>query len=334
MGLILFIAPIMLGLQNDIRGTRHSQFIFFRTLPFIVLFLISNFILLPKLLLKDRLWLFLLFSIISILTVLSFDAFLKEQFPELFGRSFRGRYRRMPPSGFHPRQINDFMGSFTIAILVVGFNTAVKVTLVWFESQRIAKEKEKEKISTELAFLKHQVSPHFFMNTLNNIHALIDVDTAKAQESVIKLAKLMRYLLYDTDRATAPLLKELEFIESFIDLMKIRYTESVSITFTTEIKNTTKEIPPLIFISFIENAFKHGISLKSDSYITISIKDEDEKLLLIVENSNHSKKENLEQSGIGLKNVEKRLKLLFNDDYSLKISNLDAVYRVELKLPS
>ncbi len=128
---------------------------------------------------------------------------------------------------------------------------------------------EKENVQNQLAFLRNQVSPHFFMNTLNNIHALIDVDTEEAKEAIIKLSKLMRHLLYDSQAELVPLAKEMEFIQSYINLMKLRFSEKVKINLSIPDQLPDKSIPPFLFTSFVENAFKHGISYQNSSFIDI-----------------------------------------------------------------
>ena len=170
------------------------------------------------------------------------------------------------------------------------------------------------------------------MNTLNNIHALIDIDKEKAQKTVLELSKIMRYVLYDASQPSVPLEKEIHFLSNYIELMRIRYTEQVdiSISLPGEIPNT--QIPPILFISFLENAFKHGISYKNESFIHLSMEIKETELHCLIVNSHfHAKKTG--KTGIGQENARKRLRLLYNTNYTLHIENNNDQYRVLLIIP-
>ena len=133
------------------------------------------------------------------------------------------------------------------------------------------KETEKEKLNSELAFLKNQISPHFFFNTLNNIYSLISINAEDSQKAVLKLSKLMRYLLYESEQGNTKLSNEIDFMNNYIDLMKLRMNDKVDLTVSFPKKYEDKNIPPLLFIPFIENAFKHGISYREKSFIDINM---------------------------------------------------------------
>jgi len=176
------------------------------------------------------------------------------------------------------------------------------------------------------------------MNTLNNIHALVDIDPDQAKESIVELSRLMRYILYEGDKPTIPLSKEVEFLEHYVSLMRMRYADTVKIT--TDMPEETKgtEVPPLIFASFIENAFKHGVSYANDSFIRVSMSIDGDKLIFRCANSRNGTNSDT-SGGIGLVNVSKRLDLLYGKDYTLHIDDKDEnVYEVlaviPLRLPS
>ena len=224
-----------------------------------------------------------------------------------------------------------FLNNFIIAVLLVGFNVAVKLLFQSIRDEHQLKELEKHNLQTELAYLKHQINPHFFMNTLNNIHALIDLDTEKAKETVLELSKMMRYVLYDSSQATISMEKEIQFLNNYIDLMKLRYTDKVSINLSLPEVVPSVKIPPLLFISFLENAFKHGISYQQESYINFSLLVDEKEIQCLVSNSNCDQV--TRQQGIGLENVRKRLNLLYPDNYTLEIDSTEKEYNVLLIIP-
>jgi Putative regulator of cell autolysis len=171
------------------------------------------------------------------------------------------------------------------------------------------------------------------MNTLNNIHALIDIDTEKAKETVIGLSKMMRYVLYDSSQPTISLEKEVFFIQNYIELMKLRYIDKVNIKLYLPEVIPSVQIPPLLFISFLENAFKHGISYRKDSYISFSLQVNERDIECLVTNSNCDHISHDNEQGIGLENVRKRLNLLYPDNYTLKIDSTIDEFSVLLIIP-
>jgi LytS/YehU family sensor histidine kinase len=238
----------------------------------------------------------------------------------------------MPP----PKEIFGFgfFNQFVLGLLIISLNTAIKVTIKWFKDEQTRREVEKEYLRSELTFLQNQVSPHFFMNTLNNIHALIDINKKDAQLAIVKLSKMMRYLLYESDHGNTTLQKEIEFLESYIDLMKLRVDETVNIHITIPSTYKNVKIPPLLIIPLIENAFKHGVSYQEKSYIKVSLEQVDNSLVFNCVNSLVTKKvQVLGSSGIGLRNVKKRLDLLYGNNYDLLINESYTEFQVKLKVP-
>jgi len=222
-----------------------------------------------------------------------------------------------------------------ISIIVTGFAVGLKVIEKYAETEKRQRDLEKEKLNSELAFLKNQISPHFFFNTLNNIYSLIEINTQTAQESVHKLSKLMRYLLYETESKEVFLSAEIDFMKNYIDLMRLRISKRVNVEIHFPESNINKKIPPLLFIPFIENAFKHGVSFKENSFIKIVLLDKGSKITFLCVNSvksgnSHIVSEN--HSGIGLANVKKRLELLFPDRHKLKIQDLEESYSVSVEI--
>jgi Putative regulator of cell autolysis len=228
-----------------------------------------------------------------------------------------------------------FMDNLIISFLVVAAGTTIKLISQWLNEENRRKDLEKEQLKTELALLRHQVSPHFFMNTLNNIHALIDIDTDTAKDAVIRLSTLMRYLLYDTAQGQTSLKKEVEFIESYITLMKLKFSKKVRITLDIPQTIPDIQVPPMLFISFLENAFKHGVSYQTDSYVIFRLQTTDNQLNLLIQNSKHKNNEKFDKSysGIGMTNIKKSLELLFKNNYILNVNENDKEFKVELTIP-
>jgi len=231
----------------------------------------------------------------------------------------------------------QFINTLLISLLIAGFNTAIAVTDRWFTEEQARKEIEKEHIKSELAFLQNQVSPHFFMNTLNNIHALIEADQKLAQDAVLKLSEMMRYLLYESGRGNTTLGREIEFLRSYVNLMKLRVDESVKVDFELPDNFNNVNLPPLLFISFIENAFKHGVSYREPSELSFSLMQNTDSLEFIAENTVSKFKETSSVSlhgGIGLENIKKRLDLLYAGKHQLIIDKTEKKFKVRLIIPT
>lgn len=195
------------------------------------------------------------------------------------------------------------------------------------------KELEAENIRQQLESLRYQINPHFLMNTLNNIHALVDLDPEKAKESIEVFSKMMRVLLYEGNAPTIPLAKELDFIEHFISLMRLRYPEdAVRIEASFPEACPDAAVPPLAMASFVENAFKHGISYEAPSFVRLSLEMTQRRILFSCANSLHPARQK-EQHGLGMENIRKRLDLLYDSDYALHIDEQPDIYRVLLDIP-
>ena len=221
-----------------------------------------------------------------------------------------------------------------MAVLFIGVGVGA---FFYFDSrrkERRMKELEAENTKQQLESLRYQINPHFLMNTLNNIHALVDIDPEKAKESIEEFSKMMRILLYEGDAPTIPLGKELDFIEHFISLMRLRYPEdAVRIeTFFPEDRSGAA-VPPLVMASFVENAFKHGISYSTASFIRIRVEQQDGKVIFHCSNSLHPS-ESDELHGIGLENIRKRLSLLYGNTFTLSTNADEGRYDVLMAIPS
>jgi two-component sensor histidine kinase len=222
--------------------------------------------------------------------------------------------------------------AIVVLVLMFGANLGIKGYFRSREDRKRLAELEKQNLEQQLEYLRYQINPHFFMNTLNNIHALVDIDPAKAQETIVELSKMMRFVLYEGDKHHVALAKEMEFVRTYVKLMKLRYTDKVRITLDLPAEVPDRSIPPLMLISFVENAFKHGVSYQHESFIEIKVALEDDSLHFFCRNSK-AEVPNQEKGGVGLANVRKRLNLLYDHNYTLRIHDDADVYSVELVIP-
>jgi LytS/YehU family sensor histidine kinase len=219
-----------------------------------------------------------------------------------------------------------------ILILMLGMNIGIKL---YFKSRHDAKQLialEKENLEQQLEYLKYQINPHFFMNTLNNIHALVDIDPEKAKNTIVELSKMMRFILYEGNKKGVPLTREFDFIRNYITLMQLRYTDKVEVKVELPTEVPDYELPPLMLITFIENAFKHGISYQHDSFVHVKVGLEGAKLRFLCHNSK-ADKPNQEKGGVGLTNVKQRLNLIYGNNFTLNIQDNPETYKVELVIP-
>ena len=219
-----------------------------------------------------------------------------------------------------------------ILVLMFGMNLGIKLFFKTRGDQKKMAALEKENLEQQLEYLKYQINPHFFMNTLNNIHALVDIDPEKAKDTILELSKMMRFVLYEGDKHGVPLTREFDFIRNYVTLMKLRYTDKVRISVDLPTEAPDKQIPPLMLITFIENAFKHGISYQHESFIDVKAAVEGGKLHFQCRNSK-ADKPNEEKGGVGLANVKQRLHLLYDNNFTLNIQDEPDIYNVELIIP-
>lgn len=235
------------------------------------------------------------------------------------------------------------LAKLVIAALMMGVDFGI---VAWRRQQMMGQRLlmlERLNLERELEHLRQQINPHFLMNTLNNIHALVDIDSERTKRAIVQLSCLMRYALYHGNETMVPLAKDLEALDVYFQLVRLRYSNKVDIQFRTlEGDVPTMQVPPLIFATFIENAFKHGISYRHSSYVHASLQltDDGRHLLFQCINSRHTQTDQQPTAnpkkgeGIGLQNVRKRLDLLYEDRYTLTINDTNPnTYSIELTLP-
>lgn len=247
---------------------------------------------------------------------------------ELVGDKNLEKYNDRPP--FSPNDLLLYM----LLTFILASNLGLKFYFKNLDSDKRKQELEKEVLQQELSYLKYQVNPHFLMNTLNNIHAMVDIDPEKAKSGIVKLSQLLRYMLYEGSKTTIPLNQGIMFMKCYIDLMSARY-DNVDINFDVPDPVPNVEVLPLLVITFLENAFKHGVSYIEPSFIHVSIDVKDNHLLFNCVNSKHNcnKSKDIDHAGFGIANAQKRLDLIFGDNYDLNIDDSTDTYSVKLSFP-
>ncbi len=311
----------------------------------ISLFYLNYLVLIPQYLKKERYGLY----IGTILSAIILYGFIKYGFGVLFKDEvlLRPRMRpRMgqPPMGartnpgIRPKIIMEemsfiayFISTFFTSVVFIFFSVVLKLFVDWFVNERVQRDLENQRLSAELAFLKSQINPHFLFNSLNSIYSLAYQRSDMTPEAILKLSEIMRYMLYECNDNTVELGKEIQYLQNYIDLQKIRLGEKANIDFKFEGNITTQKIAPLLLIAFIENAFKHGVANDPESPIQLLLSVKNNQLLFYVHNRKH--KANTDSvGGIGLNNVKRRLDLLYPGLYNLDIHNEKDTYTCELSL--
>ncbi|GAB3167678.1 sensor histidine kinase [Telluribacter humicola] len=220
-------------------------------------------------------------------------------------------------------------------LFIVIFVGMLKFAEDWFEIQARRKEIENERLNAELRFLKAQINPHFLFNTLNNLYYLAFTNSPNTTTVIEKLSQMMRYMIYDSNQTKVPLSKEIEYMKNYISLEQLRLNNQIPICFEVEGNTGHQLIVPFIFITFLENAFKHGVSNSfEEAWVHVRIVVEGNACTYTVENSKLPQKEEeaLEKSGIGLQNVQRRLELSYPGAYTLQVDNQPERYAVQLQL--
>lgn len=307
-GIVVFL-PLLFYRPNDTWDMRWTHFVrsMGSTLCYMMVFYINYLWLIPKLLFahKRKMFFFANIAIIAVAIACTFGWW------NLMSNILDIAPRRR--QGFGPPIFSLIFQSLLMFILVVGLSVAVRMSQRWQHLEQARKEAEQQRTEAELSNLRNQLNPHFLLNTLNNIYALIAFDQTKAQTAVEELSKLLRHVLYGNQLNFVPLYKEVAFINNYIELMKIRVTQNVKVETNINIApDDSTPVAPLIFISLIENAFKHGISPAGVGEISINMDNTDDCITCEIVNTNFPKRENDKSgSGIGLEQVSKRLELLY-----------------------
>lgn len=327
----LFASPLLFKRPGESIDLPHYAQRAFYPLLVCAVFYTNYLLLVPRYLKNGRYWIFAGFNLALITLATGLQHYSFQLFPS-FSRHLRHRHA---PSAwrialFASRSAFTFAGVVCTAI-------AVRYGLAWRQAEDARRTAELERTEAELKNLKNQINPHFLLNTLNNIYALTLIDAPRAGEAIQELGRMLRYMLYESQDDRVPLQKEIEFIETYIELMRMRLRKDVDVRFETRIEQPeTLLVAPLLFISLIENAFKHGVSPTRSSFVHIGLSIEDGQICLDVSNSNHPKTSaDKAGSGIGLQNVQSRLPLCYPDGGFAWHHGLSAdglVYRSRLML--
>lgn len=304
----------------------------------IIAYYVNSSILVPRFLLKNRnsIYFVIVVGIAAFIALLSGYADNLLNLHQLMDAAFHKMPRHRPGGRDHAWDIGTIVGITVTTALVLGIGTSITTIQKWQNDKQVHQEMEQDKISSELSFLKAQINPHFFFNTLNNIYALTLINADTSRKAIHQLSRMMRYVLYDTQNATTLLSQEIAFIKDYISLMQLRLTDVVKIEFSTPAALKDMAIAPMIFLPFVENAFKHGVSATQPSYINITVEQTGNTTELKVHNTViKEQNNNLEAgSGIGLNNTRRRLDLLYPGKHNLVIneSAADNSYSVHLTI--
>lgn len=280
------------------------------------IFYINYFWLVPRLLIREKIrW----FVIANVLMIVSYQIFIELQTVIFPPPHSPAHISDIVEKHFPPKIYFVVRGLLTY-VFAVAAAVGIQLSMRWKQSERAREAAELGRSQAELQNLKNQINPHFLLNTLNNIYALTAFDQEKAQTAILELSRMLRYMLYENQTDRVPLSKEVDFLKSYISLMRLRIAGNVRVNVNFDYPDSENiPIAPLIFISLVENAFKHGISAGKESFIDITLKATSERLSFSCRNSNVPKNENDKApGGIGLKQVAKRLELSYPQRYRWK----------------
>ncbi len=300
--------------------------------PYFVIFALHNGYLAPRLMLRRKYGKYVSGVLLLVVGVFEGVYGYEEAMP------FEAVYGELPDAA-GPQRVSftnlEIYWNVVLGIFMCGANTGIKLIYQSIRDEQTMTELKHQNLQAEMDYLKYQINPHFFMNTLNNIHALIDIDADSAKSAVIDLSKMMRYVLYDSGHASTTLERDLQFLRNYIELMRIRYTDDVEIRIDTpEGLPLQAAIPPLLLIVFVENAFKHGVSSHRPSFIHISIGHAAGRVEATIANS-RTPRTPANKPGIGLENVRKRLTLIYGEgNYALTILPEEERFTVKLSIPT
>jgi LytS/YehU family sensor histidine kinase len=327
---LLFCFPFLFSGRNSETVSWSDYLRFITILSGIILVFYANYYYLIKRFLFTRQTKWYLLSNFLLFTVLTIAVyFIMEQIPEFEGRRRGPRHDELSLQLYAMFIFFDFIKYlFTVALSV-----ALKMTNSWYKMEAERAELEKSRTEAELQNLKSQLNPHFLFNTLNNIYSLIAISPGQAQEAVHDLSRLLRYVLYESSESYVTVEKDLDFLHNYVELMRIRLPKHAELKAEIQTTSPDTQIAPLLFITLIENAFKHGVSNNKPSFIQIEIAADSKQVVCYIRNS-YFPKDNTDKSGsgIGLVNLRKRLNLLYPGKYSFVYGQKGDDYNSKLEL--
>jgi len=318
---VVFIMPALIFISEGNQRFEEALYRSLASLPFLMLlFYLCYFWLIDRLWFKKQYLFFILVAVTLILCV-SYSKY------ELFSYfALHKSKHKMPP--FHAFVYFDFLSN----LLPVVFAMAIRYAQRNFSLEIAQKEAQAHKLQADLTQLRYQLQPHFFFNALNNIYSLIAFDPQKAQQSVHSLSKLMRHFMQNSDQKQISLAEEVDFLQQYISLMQLRLTDktTVQVDFPKQVPQLT--IAPLLFISLVENAFKHGVSATASTTLSFSLRVEGNTVIFRSENTKIPTQESLYSSGIGIDNLKKRLTLLYPERHQYTIEEKEGKYIAQLTI--
>ena len=318
---VVFIMPALIFISEGNQRFEEALYRSLASLPFLMLlFYLCYFWLIDRLWFKKR-YLFFVLVVVGLIFCVSYSKY------ELFSYfDLHKAKRHMPP--FHAFVYFDFLSN----LLPVVFAMAIRYAQRNFSLEIAQKEAQAHKLQADLTQLRYQLQPHFFFNALNNIYSLIEFDPQKAQQSVHSLSKLMRHFMQNSDQKQISLAEEVDFLQQYISLMQLRLTDktTVQVDFPKQVPQLT--IAPLLFISLVENAFKHGVSATSTTTLSFSLRVEGDTIIFRSENTKIPTQESLYSSGIGIDNLKKRLTLLYPERHQYTIEEKEGKYIAQLTI--
>jgi two-component system, LytTR family, sensor kinase len=321
---------------SDLAFLTDRYFILFfvsNNLLIIAFYYLNTYLFIPRLLDQKK---FIWYTLLILALLIFYGCY-----PRLAHFLFGGLQSSVPAATGHPGpRPHNFPqpwlapGNIAIFMLVLVFSAGIKVINQWLLSEQRNKEIANEKLKAELSFLKAQINPHFLFNTLNNIYALASDQSEYTAPAVMKLSNIMRYVLTDAGNDMVPLEKEILFTRHYIELQKMRLTGKSSVDFTVTGEPLGKQVAPLIFLPFVENAFKYGISTRERSPITLLLDIKQDSVYFSVSNYKHinTSVKIAYNTGIGINNTRRRLDLLYDDRYTLTIADEPSSFTVHLNI--
>ena len=318
---VVFIMPALIFISEGNQRFEEALYRSLASLPFLMLlFYLCYFWLIDRLWFKKQ-YIFFILVAVTLIFCVSYSKY------ELFSYFdlHKGK-RHMPP--FYAFVYFDFLSN----LLPVVFAMAIRYAQRNFSLEIAQKEVKAQKLQADLTQLRYQLQPHFFFNALNNIYSLIEFDPQKAQQSVHSLSKLMRHFMQNSDQKQISLAEEVDFLQQYISLMQLRLTDktTVQVDFPKQVPQLT--IAPLLFISLVENAFKHGVSATNTTTLSFSLRVEGDTIIFRSENTKIPTQESLYSSGIGIDNLKKRLTLLYPERHQYTIEEKEGKYIAQLTI--
>lgn len=322
---MVFLLILVVFACLDIDATSYTFSFNFRKLPncapFIFLYILLQFWLFPSHIRQRRAGRFFLMSVLTTIAISLLWVF-------VFLPHFHAHHDLNSKMIFV-----HWLSCFIICIVVLGFFVTINLPHLTITIEDERQKIESEKAKAELELLKYQLNPHFLMNTLNNIHALIEIDACAAQQSVRMLSKLMRFMYNENSQERIDIQKDMDAMETYFDLMRLRFIDTVDIRFNVPSPMPNVKIPPCIFVNLAENAFKHGVSYHGKSFVYFDLTIDAHWVCGTIRNSLSSQNAHVKSTGFGLDALLNRLEYLYPDRYKYDVQITDNEYIVELKIP-